>query len=144
MNVRRAGRVLQAVHVRHPRRDVLRRVREDVDLADDLGFLDRLGTPRAGVDVVRDLPLAEEVHRDHGELLAGAALQEQDRVVVAQAEQFLDAVDRFDVHRFVVLAAVAVLHDRHARALEFDQFGGGLLEDFERKNGGTCVEIIDS
>ena len=49
--------------------------------------------------------------------------------------------DRLVVDRLVLLAAVAVLHDRHAGALEVEQLVAGALERGEREAGGAGVEV---
>ncbi len=61
--------------------------RRDVCRADLLGFLERLLSPVAGDDVVGRRARREQVHRDHGKLQAGTALQKQHLVVVRNAGQ---------------------------------------------------------
>jgi hypothetical protein len=72
-----AGGVGQRVIVRHGGRNVLGGVGEHVDAAEFFGLFDGFGGPGAGVDIVGGLARAEEVHRHHGKLHAGAALQEE-------------------------------------------------------------------
>ena len=43
-----------------------------------------------------------------------------------------------------MLAAVGVLHDRHAAAFEVEQLVAGLLERGQRQPRGTGVEVDDS
>ena len=50
--------------------------------ADDLGLLEGFLTPGAGDEVVGALAGTEQVQGHHGELQAGASLQQQDLVVV--------------------------------------------------------------
>ncbi|MNN60548.1 hypothetical protein D3C81_1757380 [compost metagenome] len=46
-------------------------------LSDEFGFLDGLLRPRAGHNIAAYLACGEQVHRKHGKLRAGTALQEQ-------------------------------------------------------------------
>ena len=48
------------------------------------------------------------------------------------------------MHLVVGLAAMAVLHDRHARVLVLQEFALGACEDFGREPGGAGVEVGDS
>jgi hypothetical protein len=87
---------------------------------DGLGLGERLLAPRAGHDVVRDRALVEEVHRHLREHLRGAALEEEHLVAGGDAEQLAQERDRLVVDLLVLLAAVAVLHHRHAAPGEVD------------------------
>ena len=113
----------------------------DVHRAEQLGFLDGFLGPFAGVDVIGFLAF-EQVHGDHAELQAGAALQEHDGVVFRHAEQGADlGFGRVD-HRFEILGAVADLHDRKADAVEIQQFLLGFFHDFLGQDRRSGVEII--
>ena len=96
---------------------------------------------RAGDDVVGALAFAEQVHRDHRELLAGAALQQQDLVVVGHGEQLAHQRQRLLVHSVVGLATMAVLDDAHARTLEVEKLALRALESGQRKCRRACVEV---
>src|SRR5262249_1147095 len=100
--------------------------------------------PGAGEDVVRRTVLRKEVHRHHRELVRGAALEEQDLMAVGDAEETGEERDRLVVHRLVLLAAVAVLDDRHSRALEVDELVPGALEGREWKPCRAGVEVDGS
>ena len=114
---------------------------DDVHGAEQLGFLDRFFRPGAGVDVV-GLLADEQVHGDHAELQAGAALQEHHAVVFRHAEQAADlgfgAID----HGLEVLGAVADLHDRQPDAVEVQQFRLRLFHHFLGQDRRTGIEII--
>jgi hypothetical protein len=135
------GGVVQRVVVGHVGGDFLGGVGEDVDLAYLFGFLDGFAGPCAGVDVVGGLAGAEEVEGDLRELEAGAALEEQDLVVVGRAEEFGHVGEGFGVDGVVGFATVAVFHDGHAGAVEINQLFLGDFEDFEGKRGGAGVEV---
>src|SRR5262249_18291204 len=51
---------------------------------------------------------------------------------------------RLAVDRLVDLAAVRVLHDRHAAALEVEELVARALEDRQRQTSGTSVEVRHS
>ncbi len=136
--------VVQGGIVRHVGGDFLGGVGDDIDGADFLGFLDGLAGPGTGVDIVGHLTCAEKVHGDHGKLEAGTALEEEDLVVIGQAEKLAHVGDGFGVDGVVGFAAVAMLHDGHARAVEIGQFLLGNLENLEGEGGGTCVEVVCS
>ena len=115
-----------------------------VDVPDPPGLLDGLLGPGAGVDVVRRRALGQEVHRDHGELEARAALQEQDLVAVRDAGQPADvrlglAEDRLEGRR-----AMADLHDGHADAGQRHEVALDLLEHGQRQDGRAGREVVDA
>ncbi len=116
--------------------------RGDAGLAHALGLLEGLLGPAAGHDVVRAPAGGEVVHRHHRELHARAALEEEHLVVGGDGEQLAGQRDRLVVHGLVRLAAVAVLHDRHARALEVDELALRALEGGEGEAGGAGVEVV--
>ena len=131
----------------HAGGDVLRAVgnrvnRRTAEGRDELGLLEGLARPGALVRVVGDLSRAEEVHRDHRELLAAATLDEDDLVVIANAAEFLESGLRLGVNRRIILAAVGHLHHGHAGSLVIDEIVLDLLQDLERKRSGTRREVI--
>ena len=144
MHVGGALGVVQRGVVGHVGGDVLGGVGDDVDGADLLGFLDGLAGPGAGVDVVGGLAGQQQVHGNLRELEAGAALEEEDLVVVVDAEQLAHVGDGFGVDGVVGFAAVAVFHDGHAGAVEIGEFLLGDLEDFEGEDGRAGVEVVCS
>jgi len=58
-----------------------------IDVTETLSFLDGLLRPDAGVDIVGHTVFRQKVQRNLGELLAGAALQEQHLVVRRNGQQ---------------------------------------------------------
>ena len=79
----------------------------DVHGAIALGLADGLLGPGAGVDVVGPVTAAQQVHRDHGELGRGPALEEQDLVVVGDVEDLAQVGLGLGGDGHEVLAAVA-------------------------------------
>ena len=141
VQVGRARGQLEFRGLGHAGRLLLADVGRHVDFADVLAFLDGLAAPGAGIDVVRGLPLAQQVHGHQGELGAGSAGLEQDGEVVAQAHQALEVGRRLGLHGVVLLAAVAHFHEGHARAFVVHQLGLGFDQDFFGQYGGTGAEV---
>ena len=106
-----------------------------------LALADRLLAPGAGDQVLGRLALLHEVHGDLGEEHGGAALQEEDLVRGRHGEQVAQQRERLVVDGLVLLAAVAVLHDRHATSGEVEELLAGPLERGERQGCGTGVEV---
>jgi len=73
---------------------------------------------------------------------AAAALDEYDLVVVAYAAELLEIGLRLGVDDGIVLAAVGHLHHRHSGSLVVDKIVLDLLEDLQRKRGGTRREVV--
>ena len=115
-----------------------------VGLTDDVGFLDRLGGPGAGVDVGADLALGQEIHGDERKLSRSAAAHEQYFVVVAQAERLAHERHRLLVYFVEFRRAVRGFHDRHAGAAVVEQFFLYNLEHVQRQGRRTGVEIENS
>jgi hypothetical protein len=107
-------------------------------------LLDRLVGPRAGVDVVRCLTGAEQIHRDHRELEARAPLQHQDPVGLGNAGQLAQVGDRGLEQVLEGLRSVTDLHHRHADAWQGDELALRLFEDRQRQHRGTGREIEDA
>ena len=107
-------------------------------------FLDGRLAPGAGDDVVGGGTGGAQVHRQHGELQSGAALQEHDLVIAGDAQQLAQVCFGGLDHSFEFLRAVTDLHHRHACALEVDQLGLCLLEDLERQDGWAWVKVEDA
>ena len=124
--------------------DILLAIGGDVHLTDLLGLLDGLAAPGAALDVVGDLILAEEVHRNHGELHGSTALDETHGPVVIKAAKILERGNSLLVDYIIFLAAMGHFHHRHSTALIINQLLLGLLKDFEREHCGTCRKIIDA
>jgi hypothetical protein len=114
-----------------------------VHLADRLGFLDGLLAPDAGHDVVGDASGRQQVVRHHRELERGAALEEEHLVVGRNAGQLARVGLGLRVHGFVDLAAVAVLGDADAAALDAPEIFLRLAQDRFRKRRGTGAEVPD-
>ena len=64
--------------------------------------------------------------------------------LVRDAEQLAHERDGLVVDRLVLLAAVAVLDDRHARALEVEELVPRALERGEGEPGGTGIEVVNA
>ena len=114
-----------------------------VGLAEKLGFLPGFLGKLTGDDVIRH-PIAHQVHRHHGKLLAGAALHEQDLVIVRNAHQCPQVRLGFIDDLLVGLGPVAHLHYGHTGAPVVQHFSGGLLQNRLRQNRGTGGKIIDT
>ena len=112
--------------------------------AEHLGLGQGLLAPGPGHHVVRGLPGGAEVHRDQRELPARATLHEAHGVGVRHIEQL--GQERFTllVDLRVRGATVAVLDERHARALVIEELALGVLESGERESGRTGAEIDDA
>ena len=108
------------------------------------GFFEGGLAPRTGDDVIGRGAGGAQVHGQHGELQAGAALQEHDLVVGGDAEQLAQVGFGGLDDAFELLGAVAHLHHRHAAALVIEHFGLGFFEDGHGQHGGSGVEIVDT
>ena len=112
-------------------------------IAEALRLLHRVVGPGAGQQVVgAALVPAQEVERSHGELQAGAALQEHDLVVLGYIEQAGQALYGPSDHPFELLGAVADLHDPCAHAHELGQGLLELLDHREGKGGRAGREVV--
>jgi hypothetical protein len=108
------------------------------------GLLDGVGRPGAGVDIVGGAAVREKVQRDHAELQAGPALEENHVEAIVEAEQPAGAGDGVVEDGLELLGAVAHLQDRHAGALVVEQV---LLDLFEHRQGQrrrAGVEVDDA
>ena len=144
MGVGRAGVPVDLAGIRHAREVAGLGGGGDVHLAVTLRFLDRLLRPRTRDDVVGAAALGQQVHRHHGELQAGAALQEQHGVVVGDAGERADVGLGRVEDRFERLRPVADLQDRHADARQRDEIALRLFEDGLGQDGGTGAEVEDA
>ena len=108
---------------------------------DKLRLAERLLAPGAGDEVLGGLPLLEEVHGHLGEQRGCPTLEKQDLVARGDAEELPDEGDGLVVNPLVLLAAVAVLHHRHAAPREVEELFAGALQSGKRKGGGSGVEI---
>ena len=116
----------------------------DPDGAQLLGLLDGGLRPVAGQHVVGRHAGRPQVHGEHGELLRGAALQEQHRVVRGEAQEraqvgFGSADDVLESR-----GPMAHLHDRHPRAPVVEQLGAHLLQDGQGQDGRAGGEVVDA
>ena len=116
-----------------------------VHLALPPGFLGTGLTPGACQDVVggpRATP--QEVHRHHGKLEAGAALQQQHLVVVANGEHLPQALERFLKNPVERGAPVADLEYRDAHAGKGEHFVPCPLQNLQRQHRGTGRKIVNT
>ncbi len=104
-------------------------------------FLDRLGAPGTGDDVVGGSLAAQQVHRHRRELAHGAALHEQHLVAGRHVEQLAQVLFGLGRNRHEILVAMAHFHHRHAAAVPVEQLGLDLLQHAERKCSGPCAEV---
>ena len=98
--------------------------------------------PGAGVEKIDRLAGKTEVHRDHGELHAAAALEEKDGVVVGDGKMFAQAGFGGGVDAFEFGRTVRHFHDGHAGAVPVEEFFADALQDGEREGCGSCVEVV--
>src|SRR5262249_8624099 len=96
----------------------------------------------AGEGVVGGRTRRHQVLRDHGELAACATLQQQDLVAVGHREQRAQERDRGGLNPLVGRAAVALLDDRQAAALEVDEIFAG-TEEYDLGQGGRSGAEVD-
>ena len=90
MHVRGIGRKVQLGLQRHPNIVFLLARPGNIDRTAEFGFFYRLRGPASRVDVIGNLALRSQIHRNHRELQARPALQEQHLVVVRYAHQLTD------------------------------------------------------
>ena len=110
-----------------------------------LGLVGGLLRPGAGDDVVGRLArVAQEVHGDHAELQQGPALQEEDAVVVGNAQQRAEIGFGLGHDLLELLRAVADFQDRDAGARQGQQVALGLFQGGQGQNGRTGREIVDA
>ncbi|MGC4085442.1 MAG: hypothetical protein QM736_25800 [Vicinamibacterales bacterium] len=141
MHVRRTRSELQFGLQREARVVLALGRRGNVDGADLLGFLQRFVRPGAAIDVVGSLAGAEQVHRHHRELQAGATLQEEHLVVRRHVRERADVGLGFRENRLERLRAVADFEHGHADARQRDDLGLDLFENGQRQDCGTRREI---
>ena len=116
-------------------------VGDDVYVADGFGFGDGFFCPGAGVCVVGGLSGCAEVHGDLGELLGGAALQEEDCVVFGYAEEFSDVCFGLCLDGDVFGTAVAGFEDGDSGVIEVEEVALCFFEHGFWEYGGACTEI---
>ena len=110
-----------------------------------LRLLGGLVAPGAGDDVVDGgVGGGAEVEGDGGKLGGGAALEEEDGVFRRDLEE--GAEIRFGLLDYgeKLFAAVAHLHDAHARSVPVVELGLGAEEDVFREGGGAGGEVEDA
>ena len=115
-------------------------VGDDVDGAEEFGFLGGLFGPDAGLEVGGFL--VEEVGGDGHELGAGAATEEEDLVFGGDAEEVAPELAGVG-HEFLPAGgAVADFGDADAGVVEVVEGLDGVLDGLFGQDTGTCVEII--
>ena len=112
----------------------------DDDLADLLGFLDGFLGPGTGLDV-DGLAVLHEVHGDHGELQGGAALDEEDFIIVGDAHEIAQILLGFVDDLLENRGTMAHFHDAHAAAAVVHHFVADLLQHGFRHHRGTGGEV---
>ena len=117
--------------------------RRHVHIAEFLRFADRLLRPLTRIHVVRREFAAQQVQRNHRELLTGTALQEQHFVVGRYAHQLAQIGFGLRLYAHVFLAAMRHLHHRHAAAVPVGQFFLRLLQNFFGQNCRTRAEVVN-
>ena len=76
----------------------------NVDVAEEFGFFDSFVGPYAGVEV--SCFFSKEVHRNHGELEACAAAQEEHTVTLGDVEEFFEECSGLVYYGLELFAAV--------------------------------------
>lgn len=100
--------------------------------------------PFTGHDVVADFAIAQQVHRNHRVLHAGAALQKQNLVVVRHLHQRSEIIDGCVVNVIIVFATVTEFQDGHSGALIVEHVIPNLFEDLNGQGAGSGREIVDA
>jgi hypothetical protein len=104
----------------------------DLDVTKQLGLFDGGGGPRPRIRIEHRLAGHRQVHRNHGELQAGATLQKQHGIVVRNAHQFTGiGLGRVD-DLLELLTAVTGLSQAVAQPVIVGEFRRHLLHDFPR------------
>ena len=111
------------------------------DLAVLLGFLDGLAGPCAGVDV-DGLAVLHQVPGNRRELEGGAALNEEDLIVVGDPHQVAQVGVGLVDDLLEDLGAVGHLHDAHAAAAVVHHLVTDLLQHGLGHHGGTGGEVV--
>ena len=88
--------------------------------------------------------LRSEVQRDHGELLAGAALAEQDFIVIAEPHQLFDIRFSLLVYSIILLGTMADLEDGHAAVIEVQELSLCFFQDFQGQGSRTRVKVVNA
>ncbi len=112
-----------------------------MNVADPTRLGDHLSGPHAGMADVDGLTGAQKVLRDHREVLGRARGHEQDGVALADAADLADRGLGAIQHAAELLAAMAMLEQPDARAIEIPD---GLLraaQDLLRKRGRARREV---
>src|SRR3984957_10694490 len=104
-------------------------------------FADGFGGPHTGVENVDGLAGEAEIHGNHGELHAAAALKEEHCVFVGNAHKLAEARFRLGNDAFELGRAVAHFHDGHAAAAPVEELFADPLEDGEWEGAGAGIEI---
>jgi hypothetical protein len=104
-------------------------------------FADGFGGPHAGVQYVDRLAGDAEIHGDHGELHAAAALEKYDGVFVGDAHELAEAGFGVGNDAFEFGGAVAHFHDGHAAATPVEELFADALEDGKGERTGAGVEV---
>ena len=110
----------------------------DVYVAEAGGLFVGFGGEIARQHIIGFVVFAEQVQRNCGKLLACAALNEQNVIIVGHVEQFSQAGLDFVVDCFKSLGAVAHFRYAHAGVCIVEHIALDFLQHFERKSGGAC------
>ena len=133
---------LQLLLLRHAAEIVFAVVKSHMGAADFFSFLQRFLGPGTCYDIICSAAFRQKVHGHHGKLGAGAALEEQDAVIVAESQQLFDV--GFDLYHDIVegFGSVADFQYRHPGTAEIQQFLFGPFQNIFGDHGGACVKII--
>ncbi len=110
---------------------------------EDLALLPCLFGEVARDDIVR-LARVHQVEGNGGELLARAALHEQDAIAVGNVHQLAQIGFRLLDDGGKRLVSVADLADAHAGARKVEQFFLRLFEHLEREHRRACRKVVNS
>jgi len=112
----------------------------DDHVSDLLGLGNGLLRPGAGLHI-DGLAVLHEVHRDHGELQRGAALDEEHLIVVGDAHEVAEILFRLVDDLLIDLRAVGHFHDAHAAAAVVHHLIADLFQHGLGHHGGACGEV---
>ena len=144
MQIGRARRQLPLAHRRNSSLAIDSDFRVDnVRRAVFLRLFDRAGGPVAGVHIVSDVFIAEDVQRDPRELAAAAAVAEQNFIVGRDIQQRAEVLFCLFCHLDKLLTTVTDLHDRRTQTVPVAQFLLSQFEYFRRQHCRARTEVID-
>jgi hypothetical protein len=141
VNVGRVTGEIPGIACRDIRKLLVLRRRRHIHRAVFARLLDRFFRPFSRVHIVGHRPTAQQVHRHDRVLGNRAPLQEQDLVVGRNGEQGAQIGFHLVRDGNEFLAAMAHLHDRHARTVPVGEFIAGLFENSHGQRGRSRGEI---